>query len=66
MPIGYICGSLDGLGQATEEAVHQAALLELLLELGLVVAAALHLPEDLDDREQDHDVERRDEVQEGP
>ena len=47
-----------------EEAVHEAAAVELLLERLLVVAAALHLPEDLDDPDEDHDVQRGDHVEE--
>ena len=42
-------GLADALGQAAEEAVHEAALVELLLELGLVVLPATHLLEDPED-----------------
>jgi hypothetical protein len=44
-------------GQAAEEPVHEAALVELVLELLLVVLAAAHLAEHLDDAHQHDEVE---------
>ena len=44
-PTGYMCQRLgDRLGHAAEEPVHEAALVELLLQLGLVEVAAAHAP----------------------
>ena len=56
---------VDGLHPAAEEAVEEAAVLQLPLQLGLVVLAAPHRPEDLDDPGQDDQVEQADEEQEG-
>ena len=57
---------VHGIGQAAEQTVHQPATVQLPLESGLVVASAPHLPEHLHDAEQDHDVDRSDQVEEAP
>ena len=48
-----------------EEAAHQPLALQRVLELLLVVDAALHLPEDAEDVEQHDQVEQPDHDQEG-
>ncbi len=53
-------------GQPTEEAVHQAPLGEVLLQLGLAVLAAPHPPEHPDDPDQHDQVEQPDDPQEHP
>ena len=64
-PIGYICPGLvtDRVSLPRNRFI-SPRLSELLLERGLVEAAGLHLAEHLDDPEQDHHVERGDQVQE--
>jgi hypothetical protein len=57
---------VDPAGQRAEEPVHQAALVQLLLELLVVVGAAAHLAEDLEDPGQDDEVEPGDQEQEEP
>src|SRR5437588_329145 len=44
------------LGEAAEPAVHEAAVVEMVLERSLVVVAPAHGAEDLDDPDQDHQV----------
>ena len=51
-------------GEPAEVAVHQAAVVQLLLERLLVVGALLHLAEDPEDPDEDHDVQRGDRVEE--
>ena len=49
-PTGYMCHGLrDRLGHAAEEPVHEAAVVELVLQRRLVVVAAAHPAEDLED-----------------
>ena len=57
---------VDAPGERPEEPVHEAALVELLLELIVVVEAPAQVHEDADDRHQDHEVERGDQVQKRP
>ena len=46
MPIGYIFHGVSILsGAAAEEPRHEAPVVQLPLELGVVVAAGAHLPE---------------------
>ena len=52
------------LRQPAEEAVHEAALVEVLLQLRLVVLPAAHRAEHLEDAEQDHEVEDAEDPQE--
>ena len=54
----------DRLHPRAEHPVHEAPVLQLLLELLLVVVAVAHLAEHRDDASQDHDVEEGDEVEE--
>ena len=64
-PTGYICHSLVmALIHLPEEAVHEAPVLQLALQLGLVVGALAHRPEHLDDPGQDDDVQQGDQVEE--
>src|SRR6201996_6719891 len=49
--------------EGAEEAVHQAPVVQLLFEGGVVVGSMPHLPEDLQDADQDHDIERGDQEQ---
>jgi hypothetical protein len=51
---------------AVSNPVHQPSLIELVFELGLVVGAGPHLAEHADDPDQDHDVERGDQVEKCP
>ena len=54
----------DRPGHAAEEPVHEAAVVQLLLELGLVVLARAHPPEDPDDADGGDQVDQADEQQE--
>ena len=56
--------ALDRPGHPAEQPVHEPALIEPALELGFAEAAALHLAQDAQDPDQDHEVQRRDQVQE--
>ena len=57
-------GVVDGLHEPAEEAVHQPARLQLGLEFLLVVGAAAHVAEDLEDAHQHDQVQHGDQVQE--
>ena len=54
------------VGQASEQAVHQSAAVELALEPGFVVASGPHFAEHLHEAEQDHEVDRGDQVEKAP
>ncbi len=55
----------DGPGHPAEDAVHEAALLQLGLQLGLVVLALAHPPEDLEDAVERAQVDQAERQQEG-
>ena len=54
----------DDLHPAAEEPVEEPAVLQLLLQLGFVVLAAAHRPEDARDPDQDKQVQQPDQQQE--
>src|SRR5579859_626418 len=60
----HLPGLVDRLRGPGQDPVDEAALVEVVLERGLVVRPAAHLPEDLDDPDQDHQVDDPDEVEE--
>jgi hypothetical protein len=62
----HLPGLGDRLGRAAEDAVHQAALVQLLLEGGLVEVTRPHPAEHFHDADQDHQVQDRDDVEEDP